>query len=80
MRQKPTWLVFIIDVVGLIDFGIAGMLVEQKMLDAFVCQRCKTPIEDWDRDAKYRIFYDCPQCGIRWDVGYNLKPGRRAGT
>jgi hypothetical protein len=79
-QGKPTWLVFIIDVGGLIVFGIAGMLVEQKMLDAFVCPRCKTPNADWDRDAKYRVFYDCPQCGIRWDVGYKLKPGRRAGT
>jgi hypothetical protein len=79
-QGKPTWLVFIIAVGGLIAFGITGMIVEQKMLDAFVCPRCKTPNEDWDRDAKYRIFYDCPQCGIRWDIGYKLKPGRRAGT
>jgi len=79
-QGKPTWLVFVIGVGGLIAFGIAGMLVEQKMLNAFVCPRCKTPIEDWDRDAKYRVFYDCPQCGIRWDIGYKLKDGRRAGT
>src|SRR5215471_10525452 len=57
---KPGWLVFVIAVGGLIAFGIAGMLVEQKMLESFVCPRCKTPNDDWERDAKYRIFYDCP--------------------
>jgi len=76
-QGKPMWLLAILAFGGLIGFGIAGMVIEQKMLDAFVCPRCRTPIEDWDRDVKYRVFYNCGQCGIRWDIGYKLRPGRR---
>jgi hypothetical protein len=78
-KGKPIWC-FIIGAGALFAFGIARMIVEQKMLEAFVCPHCQTPHDDWDRDAKYRIFYNCPQCRIRWDIGYKLKPGGRAGA
>jgi hypothetical protein len=72
---KPFWLLAIISVAALLGFGIAGMVVEQNMLNTFVCPRCGTALEDWNTNAQYRIFYDCRQCRIKWDIGYALHRG-----
>ncbi|MDR3460661.1 MAG: hypothetical protein P4N60_24795 [Verrucomicrobiae bacterium] len=77
VQGKPTWLLGLLAFGGLIGFGIAGMVVELKLLDTFVCPRCRKKLANWDRDEKYHVFYDCHRCEVRWDIGYKMRPGRR---
>jgi hypothetical protein len=73
---KPVWLAATLSVAGLMVFGFAGFTVEQWMLGMFVCPRCQTRIQDWSRDSRYRVCYDCSSCGITWNIGYKQYPGR----
>jgi predicted RNA-binding Zn-ribbon protein involved in translation (DUF1610 family) len=73
---KPMWLMAIIGFADVIVCGICGIMVEQKMLASFTCPRCQTSISDWNMNDKGRVFYDCGQCGARWDIGYKRRLGR----
>lgn len=68
------WVFFVVVIPETLGFAIAKVIIVEKMLESFVCPRCHTPNDDWQRDSKFRIYYHCPQCRIRWNVGYKLDP------
>ena len=76
---KPPWLITVIGIAGLIFCGLGGFLLELTMLNSFVCPRCHTSIHNWHTNDKRRVIYDCPQCGVKWDIGYRDRPTRYGG-
>lgn len=73
--DAPQWSADAMMLAGLIVFGLAGCLIEKRMLKAFACPRCQTAIEDWDTDEKHRVLIHCTRCGSNWDIEYQLRIG-----
>jgi hypothetical protein len=72
---KQQWLFPVIVIGGFIVCGIGRGLIVDKILESFVCPRCQTPEDDWQRDSDFRIYYKCRKCRIKWDIGYKFDPG-----
>ena len=76
--EKYAHLLFIlIFFVGFLFCAITRVVIEFKLLESFVCPVCHTPNDDWQEDSKFRIYYKCSECGIKWDIGYKRTPGSR---
>ena len=77
---RHQWLFPVIFFVGLPVCAIARALIVDKMLESFVCPQCHTPNDDWQRDSKYRVYYQCRKCRVKWDIGYKFDPRPRRGS
>jgi hypothetical protein len=53
-------------------FGFARLIFVVKMLESFVCPRCHRRNDDWREDSNHRIYYNCPRCRIKWEIGYKM--------
>jgi len=70
----PTYVPALLGVVFLFTFGIAGTIIEQKMLSSFRCPQCRTRISEW-RCRKDNVYYLCSKCSVLWDIKYKIDAG-----
>lgn len=60
---------------GVVIFGVAGIICEKRLLRTFRCPRCGRCIPNHHLDAKLYVSYACVDCGIHWDTGVSLYRG-----
>lgn len=57
---------------GVVIFGVTGILCEKRLLRTFRCPRCGQRIAMHQLDAKLNVSYVCVDCSIHWDTGVSL--------